>query len=66
MSRDLGGAAILGLGMVVVVALGIIAPPRPAGRDIWVVSSSEKNRSRPQLVRAAHPDHRTLRVAFAQ
>jgi hypothetical protein len=65
MPRDLMGGAILALGVMVVVAAGLVAPPHPAAREIWVVTSSDKMSSRPQLVRAAHPDRPRTRFAGA-
>jgi hypothetical protein len=66
MSRDVSGGAVLGFGMLVVVLGALVAPPKPAGRDIWVVTASEEVSSRPALVRAAHPNNRRVQVASAQ
>jgi hypothetical protein len=65
MQSDTLGAAVLGLGMVVVVLAAVIWPP--VSVDIlWTVTASDKISSRPQLVRAAFPfPARQSRVAGA-
>jgi hypothetical protein len=55
MQSETQGASVLALGMAVVAVAAAIWPPLPAGRDIWIVTASEKISSRPQLVRAALP-----------
>jgi hypothetical protein len=68
MSRDLAGAAILGIGMAVVFAVALTNPRLSnAGPDIWVVTASDKISSRPQLVRAAAPRATgTTRIAASE
>lgn len=66
MPREIMGSAVLALGLLVVIAATLVAPPQPTGRDIWVVTSSDKIASRPQLVRAARPDRPRTRFAGAQ